>query len=344
MKKLGVLAIAFCMLCCGCGGKSGGDGSPPAGKTTYEETKEMMGTFVKITVVSDKAGFDKAQKAVDKAFARFAELEALLSFHRDDSEIARVNRDAFDAPVAVSAETHELIKSAVQFCKDTDGAFDITVGPLVTLWAKAGEAGKLPADDEISAALAKVGADKIVLDDEKKTVRFAVQGMSIDLGGIAKGHAIDRAIEILRAEGVNDAMVQAGGQITAIGRNADGKKWLVGVRNFFRADGHFETVELEDMDVSTSGDYERFVVIDGRKYSHIIDPRTGRPVEGASSVSIIAKDGTTADAWSTAASVLGFNKAIELLRKDGKYKDCEILWAGCSQGFRDYLAPEEGDK
>jgi thiamine biosynthesis lipoprotein len=342
MKRL---ALSFLMLMslANCGGKAAPPGAPS--DNLYTEKQEMMGTFVAITVVTDEANRPKAQDAVNKAFAYFRHLEDLVSFHRDDTEVARINREAFDHPVPVSDETYDLIKIAVECSRETEGAFDITVGPLVTLWAKAGEANKLPTDEEIKDALGKVGAvDKIKLDDEKKTVQFAVKGMSIDLGGIAKGYAVDKAIAILRAGGIENAIVQAGGQVHAIGRNPDGRKWRVGVRNFFRKEGSFETIELEDMDVATSGDYERFVIINGRAYSHIIDPRTGRPVEGASSVSIIAKDGTTADGWSTAASVLGVQKAMELFQKNPKYKDCQLLFAGCTPGFRDFLAPEEGDK
>jgi thiamine biosynthesis lipoprotein len=338
MKRFVFFAFASLVLLSGCGGKSA---TTAPSSNLYKATKEMMGTFVTITVVATDAEQPKAQQAVANAFDRMRRIEDLMSIHRDDTELAHVNREAFAAPVRVSDDTYEVIRASIQFAKDTEGAFDITVGPLVKLWEEAGKTGKLPADAEIKEALTRVGAvDKLKLDDKEKTVRFMVRDMSIDLGGIAKGYAVDKAIEVLRAEGMNNAVVQAGGQVTAIGRNADGKKWLVDVRNFFRANGHFERLELENMDVATSGDYERFVTIDGRRYSHIIDPRTGRPVEGASSVSIIAKDGATADAWSTAASVLGFNKATELLRKNDRYKDCQLLFAGCTQGFSDYLAPE----
>jgi len=338
MKRLALLFLILAVFA-GCGGKSGGKAESG---NLYKETQELMGTFATVRVVAGKEDLPRAQEAVNKVFACLRHMEDLMSFHREDTEVAQVNREAFDHPVAVSAETFEVIKAAVQFAKDTDGAFDITVGPLVKLWADAGKAGRLPTQEEIADALSKVGAAaKIKLDEEKKTVQFAVKGMSIDLGGIAKGYAVDRAIEILRAAGFQDAIIDVGGNMTVIGRNADGKKWTVGVKNFFRKNGYVEQVEAENMAVSTSGDYERFVVINGHRYSHIIDPRTGMPVEGAASVTIIAGDGMTADAWSTAASVLGSSKALELLRKDAKYDDCQMLFAACTQGFRDYLAPEE---
>jgi thiamine biosynthesis lipoprotein len=341
MKRFALLFLILAVFA-GCGGKSA---SNAESDNLYKETQELMGTFATITAVADKAELPAAQAAVNKAFARLRQIEDLMSFHREDTEVALVNREAFDHPVEVSAETFEVIKAAVQFARDTDGAFDITVGPLVRLWAEAGEAGKLPSQEQIADALTKVGAaTKIKLDEEKKTVRFTVKGMSIDLGGIAKGYAVDKAIEVLRAEGVNNAIVEAGGNMTVIGKNAEGKKWIIGVKNFFRKSGHVEQIEVENMAVSTSGDYERFVVIDGHRYSHIIDPRTGMPVEGAASVTVIARDGMTADAWSTAASVLGSTRALEMLRKDPKYGDCQMLFAACTQGFRDYLAPGEEDK
>ena len=337
MKRLALLLLVTAVLCSDCGG-SGTGGSPAAGN--YKITREVMDTIVTITVVTDEGSRDSAEAAVKKAFDAIHEVDRLMSAYREDSEVSEINRDAFDRPVKVSDLTFNAIKRSVEISRETDGAFDITVGPLMRLWRAAEEAGTLPAEETIKATLKKVGgADNILLNEEEKTVRFLVEGMRIDLGGIAKGIAVDRAVEVLRAEGIKGAVVDAGGDLAATGRDKDGVKWVVGVRNFFRRKGHIERLALEDKAVATSGDYERFYEIDGVRYSHIIDPRTGLPVKGAASVSVIAPDCATADALATAAGVLGPSRAMALVEEGRMFAGCEILFASYTHGFPDHLAP-----
>lgn len=333
MKRLALL-LAAAFLCPGCGGGSA------ASEKTCKETQQIMGTFVTITVVADDSRRAEVQAAVDRAFDAMREVDRLMSNYREDSEVSRINRGAFAAPVKVSGWTFAVIKRSIEVSRATDGAFDITVGPLMRLWRDAEKAGAPPSAEAINDALKKVGAaDKVLLDEEQKTVGFLVEGMEIDLGGIAKGYAVDRAVEALRAAGVS-AIVEAGGDLTAIGKNAGGRKWIVGVRNFFRREGHVERLALEDRSIATSGDYERYCEIGGRRYSHIIDPRTGMPVVGAASVSVIGPDCETADALATAASVLGFRRAASLPEESGIFAGCEILFASCTHGFRGYLVPD----
>ena len=335
MKRLIPLIVCTTFLCSNCGGKG-----PKSPASNYKITQEAMGTFVTITVAADEGDLDAAQAAVGKAFEAIHEADRLMSNYREDSEVSLINREAFDRPVRVGDRTFEVIKKAVETARETGGAFDATVGPLIRLWRDAEKANHVPSDEQIEAALEKVGSvDKIVLDEERKTVRFLVKGMEIDLGGVAKGYAVDRAAAVLRAEGVNNAVVEAGGDLMAIGRDRDGAKWVVGVRNFFRQGGHMERLALEDEAVATSGDYERFYEIQGERYSHIIDPRTGRPVKGAASVSVIAPDCATADALATAAAVLGFSRAMALTGEGRAFSRCEILFASYTRGFRDRLAP-----
>jgi len=280
----------------------------------------VMGTFARIIAVA--ADSETAKKTIEAAFEQLNKVEELMSYHNPNSEISRINREAHTGAVKVSKDTFEVLQKSVEFSKLTEGAFDITVGPLVELWRLAGEANSVPTNAELAEARSKVGYEKLVLDANEMSVWFAVEGMRLDLGGIAKGYAIDKAIEVLQKSGVVGGMVDVGGDIRCFGVPPRGKKyWLIGLQDPNEAKQQIGygrsllVLKLTDAAVATSGGYRRFTLIEGKKYSHIIDRRTAAAVEGLSSVTIIADNATDADALATAVSVMGAEKALALIEK-----------------------------
>ncbi len=273
----------------------------------YSQTEYMLNTVITITA-DDKS-------AVAECFDEIRRIENLLSVYLPDSEIWAVNSAPAGTPVNVSQETFDLLKKADEYKRLTGGAFDITIKPLVDLWDVAGE-GYVPTDEEISAVLELVG--DIILDEENLTVTLPVEGMAIDLGGIAKGYAGDKVREILLANGVDSAIADLGGNIVTIGRNGN-KHWRIGLQDPNAQRGTtFADIRIEDKFVVTSGGYERFFEKDGQAYHHIFDPATGRNPDGDTlSVTIVADDGALADALSTACFVVGAEQALAMAEANG---------------------------
>ena len=278
----------------------------------------VMGTFARVTVIApdSRAG----AKCIEAALAEIRKVDDLMSDYKEDSEISRVNQDAFTRPVEVGESTFEVIRRSIEFSRLTDGAFDITVGPLVQLFRKAKNDGIAPTPEQIADAKARVGYEKLVLNDTDHTVRFTVEGMSLDLGGIGKGYAVDKAIEAARKLGASGAMVDIGGDVRCFGTPPKGReKWIVGLQDpnidDFGGSGLLLKLQVSDTAIITSGDYQQFAIIDGKKQSHIIDRRTGKGAEGLSSVTIIAPNATDADALATAVSVMGPEKGLALIEK-----------------------------
>lgn len=273
----------------------------------YTRTEYMLSTVITITADS--------KTAVDRSFDEIKRIEALLSAYIDNSEVSRINSAPSGTPVRVSRETFELIQAAVNFKNLTEGAFDITVKPLVDLWNISG-GGYVPTAEEIAAGVSLVG--EVVLDESNLTVTLPGDGMQIDLGGIAKGYAGDRVRAVLESEGVKSAIADLGGNIVTI--SAKGKTpWKVGLQSPGESRGTvFATVPAQNTCIVTSGSYERFFESGGKTYHHIIDPRTGvNPANDILSVTVISSDGTMADALSTAFFVLGRDKAMEVAEELG---------------------------
>jgi thiamine biosynthesis lipoprotein len=286
-----------------------------------------MGTIAHIIAIAPNR--HTANKSIEAAFEQLRNIETLMSYHRDDSEISIVNRDAFKQPVKVSQLTFEVIQKSVEFSKLSEGAFDITVGPLVDLWKSAGESNSVPAQAQLDEACSKVGYEKLILDANEKTIQFAAEGMRIDLGGIAKGYAVDKTVETMINCGATGGMVDVGGNIRCFGTPPKEKtNWLIGLQDPNEAGSDSDILaqagiqtgepllilQLNNAAVATSGGYRRFVVIDRQKYSHIINPQTGISAENLSSVTIISKNAMDADALSTAVSVLGAEKGLALIK------------------------------
>lgn len=280
----------------------------------------VMGTFARIVVVATDSS--TAQKCIKAAFEQIQNVDRLMSDYKSDSEISELNQYGFERAVRLSKSTYEVLERSIRFSRLTAGAFDITVGPLVDLWRRAAEANSVPSDDQLAAAAGKVGYEKLILDPDKTSVRFATEGMRVDLGGIAKGFAVDKAIQTMQKDGALGAMVDIGGDIRCFGAPPRGKsKWVIGLQdpNEIKAAAGIGggrlllTLELKDGAVATSGDYQQFTLIEGKRHSHIIDRNSHKGAQDLSSVTIIAETATDADALATAVSVMGQKKGLELI-------------------------------
>ncbi len=288
----------------------------PKKESLYRKTMILMDTLVTIHVVADSE--KTADRAMTGAFEEIGKLDTLLNFFSDKSEVSMINRNAGSSGVRVSPETFEVIEKAVYASEKSGGAFDATVGPESSLWNFVTKVK--PKDKAIREKLGLVNYKLIVLDQEKSTVELRKKGMIMDLGAIAKGYAADRAVGVLKRHGIKSGLVAVAGDIRAFGLKQDGKPWRVGIRNPRQKgedDEILATIELRDMAISSSGDYERFFVIDGERFHHILDPRTGYPARSCQSVSVMAQDGASADSFSTAVFVLGPVKGMNLLQQMG---------------------------
>ncbi len=298
-------AAAAVFLCAGalvalryCGAAQAPSATPPNVETTFS----ALGTFVTIRAAApDEAA---AREAVEGATELIKRLEKRLSRYDDESDVSAINRAGAGAKVPVSDETLDVLLKAAEISEATGGAFDVTVGPLVELWKAAGKAEKLPDEKALQEARSKVSHKHLEIDREARTVTKLHDGVSVDLGAIAKGYIAERAAAFLRSKGVKSGLVDAGGDGVFIGGVED-RPWRIGVLDPRNPPEIADAVFLRDAAVVTSGNYARFSTIEGKRYSHIIDPRSGRPAEGPDSVTVIAKDGATADGWATALSVTG---------------------------------------
>jgi thiamine biosynthesis lipoprotein len=271
-----------------------------------------MGTFAHILVVAQNQS--QADAAIDAAFDTIYDIEHLMSDYDPNSQLSLVNREAFERPVQVDADLFEVLTAAKLYSCMSGGAFDVTVGPVVQLWRKAKDNGAAPSAEALAKAKEAVGYENLVLDAENKTVQFAKKGMFLDLGGIAKGYAVDKAVELLQKAGLKGGMVDIGGNLRCFGTAANGKRhWLIGLQDPQNEDEILMKLNMDDRAVATSGDYRRFVVIDGQKHSHIINPATADSAQDLSSVTIIAPTAMQTDALSTAVTVMGDKKGMALI-------------------------------
>jgi len=288
----------------------------PAPRTKVSVEASAMGTrlhFVAFT--GAKADQERTRAAIDRAVAEIHRLESLMTTWRDDSEIAHINQNAGKAPVKVGPETARVIDESLWISKKSGGVFDITFEVMHGLWRFDHDADPHPPRAaEVAERRKLIDYRHIVRDKKVETVFLDKAGVKISLGGIAKGFAIDRAAEVLIADGVEDFLAQAGGDLYVHGRKADGAPWIAGVRDPRGEAGvYFAEMPVTDHAFSTAGDYERSYVIAGKRFHHIIDPRTGYPATACRSVTIWAKDALTADALDDAVFILGPKQGLELV-------------------------------
>lgn len=275
----------------------------------YREKRLAMGTFVEI-ISPDKRSFKIA-------FAEIGRIDKLLSKYNRESEISKLNYDGF---IKASPETFFIVKKSIELYKNTNGAFDITIEPLMRLWGFTNKDYRIPEKEEIIKTLTLIGSEKIILDDTNQLIKFRLPGMQIDLGAIAKGYALDCAVKKLRAAGITSCLINAGGQIYCLGE-CFSKPWSIGIRspNKRIIAG---SLKLKDKSVSTSGSYEQYFLKGNRRYGHILNPKTGYPADtDISSITVIAEDGLTADALSTAIFVLGKREGMKI---SSQFKDVQI--------------------
>lgn len=262
-----------------------------------EESDEAMGsTFGLVLYGPDRP---KLQSAADAAFEEVHRLDRLLSNYKADSEWSLVNREAATRPVTVSPELFDLLWTCLEYGRQSEGAFDITVGPLMRVWGFYKDEGRMPTESAVAEALEHVGQNLVQLDRRARTVRFLRPGVELDPGGVGKGHAVDRMIDVLEARGVEIALVSAAGSsIFGLGAPPDEPRgWHIPITAPADRRRSVADVYLRDLSISTSGSYEKFFWAEGRRYAHIFDPRTGQPARGASSVSVLAPRTIDSEAW-----------------------------------------------
>ncbi len=280
----------------------------------------FMGTIVEIVLIGED--YNKAEKATSMAFQEIGRIEKLMSPWIEDSDVSKINRFAGKQWVRVSPDTLFVIKKSIEISKSTNGGFDITIGPLIRLWRNAISKGSPPPKGELKRLLDLVGFKDILIDQEGK-ILLKKEGMSIDLGGIAKGYAVDRAFELLRRLGYRNLIVNAGGDLRVGGTKFE-KPWSIGIQDPRNSEKLIAKISLSDASIATSGDYEKYFFYQGKRYHHIINPENGMPAEGCRSVSVISKEAIFSDAMATAIFVLGPEKGFRLCQ-DTKGMECMII-------------------
>lgn len=260
-----------------------------------------MGTMFRIVLYADDAG--RAHDAIRAAFDRIADLDNKLSDYKPDSELNRACRDAVGRDVRISQDLYVVLKASQSLAESTEGAFDVTIGPVVRAWRKARQTRKLPASDDLAEAMRLAGYRKLHLGD--RTLRVDLAGMQLDLGAIAKGYAADEALRLLGEHGLSRALVAASGDITIGDAPPDKSGWEIGVDSLNSSNQSFtRMLQLHNTAVSTSGDTEQYVEIGGVRYSHIVNPATGNGLTRRIGVTVIANKGIDSDSLATAASVV----------------------------------------
>ncbi len=309
LRALSVAALSMWALA------AGAEPDPRTGDHLVERSRKVMGTMVSITVWTSQDVQTVA--AIDEALAEFERLDRLMTTWTRTSDVSRINAAAGNGkPIRVAPEVFACIARGVEGSRVSEGAFDLTVGAFAGVWKfDEDNDGTIPPGELVEERRALVDWRDIVLDRKARTVRLRRPGQKITLGGIAKGYAVDRAAAILQRRGLVDFIVQAGGDLFVSGQRGD-RRWRVGIRDpRGPREAFFAALEIKDHTFSTSGDYERFTVKDGRRYHHILDPRTGYPAMAARSVTVLAPDATTAEVLSKTLFIWGPARGLELVEK-----------------------------
>jgi len=278
----------------------------------FAQSLRLMGNTFTITVVA--ANNSIAQKHIDTAVTEIRRIEKLLTTFSDDSQTSRINQNAGIAPVAVDREVFDLIERSIAISKITKGAFDITYGSIdKSLWNFDKGMTSLPTKEEALKRVHLINYNNIILDKANATVFLKEKGMRLGFGGIGKGYAAEMAKALLVKEGVKSGIINASGDLTAWGLQANGKPWRIGISNPDRPQDIFSYLDISGKAVATSGNYEKYVMIGGKKYSHTIDPKTGLPISGIKSVTVISGNAEFADAMATPIAVMGINAGLYLI-------------------------------
>jgi thiamine biosynthesis lipoprotein len=287
----------------------------------HKQSMLLMGNRFEITVVAHAAAW--ANEMIALAVQEIKRIEKLLTTFSDSSETNRVNQAAGLAPVKVSAETFRLIQRSIRISAVTQGAFDISYGSVdKSLWNFDAGMTRLPDEKTARRMVRLINYRNIILDEKEATVFLKEKGMRIGFGGIGKGYAAEMAKQVLKAAGVSSGIVNASGDLTCWGTQPDGQPWTIGIVNPNLKEKIFSYMSVTDMAVATSGNYEKFILINGKKYSHTINPRTGLPVSGIKSVTIITPNAEIADAMATPVTIMGVKAGLDMINQ---VKDIEAI-------------------
>jgi len=287
----------------------------------YKKEMKLMGNHFEITVVAEDEGWAYVQ--IDKGVKEIQRIEQLLTTFSENSETNLINNSAGIAAVKVSTEIIELIQRALKISSVTQGAFDLSYGSVdKSLWNFDTTMTSLPSKELAKKSVRLINYKHIIIDTEKSTVFLKEKGMRIGFGGIGKGYAAENAKRIMQAAGVKSGVVNASGDLTTWGKQANGEKWNIGIVHPELASAIFSYMNISELSVATSGNYEKFIMIDGEKYSHTINPRTGLPVKGIKSVTIVSTNAEIADAMATPVMIMGINAGLDMINQ---IKDIEAI-------------------
>lgn len=264
-----------------------------------------------------------AEKFIDESIAEISRIEDLISEWRPNTEVSLINQNAGVKPVPVSKEVFELTRRALYFSQISNGAFDISVASGDKIWKFDGSMTTLPSEEVVRRSVERIGYQHIILDQEKQTIFLKLAGMKIGFGSIGKGYAADKTRELMISKGVTSGIINASGDMSAWGKQPDGQPWTVGITNPINRNKVFAVLPLESS-VVTSGNYEKFAIIDGKRYAHIINPKTGYPATGVSSVTVFGDSAATANGFSTAIMVMGKDAGLELINRFPEFR-CIIV-------------------
>jgi FAD:protein FMN transferase len=282
-------------------------------QVTQKRTLSMLGSpFEMIVVAKD---IPEADGYIDMAVAEVSRIEHLISDWIPTTPISEVNRNAGIKPVKVPQEVFDLVGRAMKISELTSGAFDISYASMDKIWKFDGSMKEMPTEDEIKKSVEKVGYQNVILNPKDTTIFLKNKGMKLGLGGIGQGYIADKIKELLQSKGCVSGLVNVSGDISTWGKQINGKPWTIGIINPMNKNKVFATFPLEDTAVETSGSYEKYVVFNGKRYSHIIDPRTGYPASGIVSISVFAKQTEMADALATGIFVMGVEVGLNFVNQ-----------------------------
>lgn len=317
-KKFIILLLTLCLLSFVLIGCTNNETAP---KTPLTKSNYMLGTYITISLYDNQDN-----KIIDEAFERIRDVENKMSINTEEpSQITRLNEASGSNSVELTEDTFHVLERGLYYSKLSGGKFDITIGPIVKLWNIGTEYAAVPDNEILKEKLKLVDYNKLSLNRENLTAKLEMEGMIVDLGAIAKGYAADEVASILRKNGVKHAIINLGGNILVIGSNINGAPWKIGIQDpYDTRNEYLGIVEVVDKTVVTSGIYERYLEVDGKRYHHILDPATGYPADnGLASVSIITSKSIDGDGLSTSTFLLGLEKGLELIENT---EDAEAIF------------------
>ncbi|WP_299272054.1 FAD:protein FMN transferase [uncultured Psychroserpens sp.] len=301
MKKLIILGLLFCV------------NYTALAQGTYKRVLKLMGSRFDITVIATNS--IEANTYLDTAVSEISRIEKLISSWDKNSQTSEINRNAGIKPVTVDKELFDLIKRAIQISKLTEGAFDISYASMDRIWKFDGSMTEMPSEDRIKKSVEKVGYKNIILSEDNYSIYLKHKGMKIGFGAIGKGYAADKAKELLKKIGVEGGIINASGDMNTWGKQRSGKDWQIGIKNPLNKNKVFALFPIYESAVVTSGNYEKFVVLNKKRFSHIIDPRTGYPSSGIVSVSVFSVSAELADALATSIFVMGIDVGLDFINQ-----------------------------